>query len=70
MKAIKIVQDIIFRITKNIPSNKQFDAVRTVNAHWTFSASAHLETNDEELYVAEGDTDCTSDADDDEPFSL
>ena len=70
VKAIKIVQDILFRITKNIPSAKQQDAVRTVNAHWTFSATAHLESNDEELYVADGDTDGTSDADDDEPFSL
>ena len=33
VKAIKIVLDILFRITKNIAPNKHLDAARTVNAH-------------------------------------
>ena len=58
LRSIKSIQDIILRITSNVPRHRHAEAVKTISAHWSYQPPDPFDIMEMDAFVAgESDSD-------------
>ena len=69
LRSIKSIQDIILRLTSNVPRHRHVEAIKTISANWSYTPPDPFDIMEMDAFVA-GESDSDDDATEGNPLFL